>query len=147
MENHPKCIHLPFHKLVVPRVLGVGLDGGKHLIQRTHGYAVAEFAVVIPAILFVVAIVISLFGITTTQLQLESAAVMGARILGRGDPLPDSYQNSLPIGTHVTAIPEGEVVEVVLTTTRNIRLPSISYSFTLTAKARARLEPVFDEFG
>jgi Flp pilus assembly protein TadG len=131
----------------VPRVLSVGLDGGKPLIQRTHGYAVAEFAVVIPAILFVVAIVISLFGITTTQLQLESAAVMGARILGRGDPLPDSYRNSLPIGTHVTAIPEGEVVEVVLTTTRNIGLPSIFYSFTLTAKARARLEPVFDEFG
>ena len=131
----------------MPRVLSVDLDGGKPLIQRTHGYAVAEFAVVIPAILFVVAIVISLFGITTTQLQLESAAVMGARILGRGDPLPDSYRNSLPIGTHVTAIPEGEVVEVVLTTTRNIGLPSISYSFTLTAKARARLEPVFDEFG
>ncbi len=128
-------------------MLSVGLDGGKPLIQRTHGYAVAEFAVVIPAILFVVAIVISLFGITTTQLQLESAAVMGARILGRGDPLPDSYRNSLPIGTHVTAIPEGEVVEVVLTTTRNIGLPSISYSFTLMAKARARLEPVFDEFG
>ena len=131
----------------MPRVLSVGLDGGKPLIQRTHGYAVAEFAVVMPAILFVVAIVISLFGITTTQLQLESAAVMGARILGRGDPLPDSYRNSLPIGTHVTAIPEGEVVEVVLTTTRNIGLPSISYSFTLTAKARSRLEPVFDEFG
>ena len=128
-------------------MLSVGLDGGKPLIQRTHGYAVAEFAVVMPAILFVVAIVISLLGITTTQLQLESAAVMGARIVGRGDPLPDSYRNSLPLGTQILAIPEGEVVELVLTTTRNIGLPSISYSFTLTAKARARLEPVFDEFG
>jgi len=128
-------------------VLGVGLDGGKPLIQRTHGYAVAEFAVVLPAILFVVAIVISLLGITTTQLQLESGAVMGARIIGRGDPLPDSYRNSLPFGTQILAIPEGEVVELVLTTTRNIGLPYISYSFILTAKARARLEPVFDEFG
>ena len=131
----------------MPRVLSVGLDGGKPLIQRTHGYAVAEFAVVMPAILFVVAIVISIFGITTTQLQLESAAVMGARIIGRGDPLPDSYQNSLPFGTQILAIPEGEVVELVLSTTRNIGLPSISYSFKLTAKARALLEPVFDEFG
>jgi len=131
----------------VPRVPGVGLDGGKPLIQRTHGYAVAEFAIVLPAILFVVAIVISLLGITTTQLQLESGAVMGARIIGRGDPLPDSYRNSLPFGTQILAIPEGEVVELVLTTTRNIGLPYIFYSFTMTAKARARLEPVFDEFG
>lgn len=131
----------------MPRVLSVGLAGVKPLIQRTHGYAVAEFAVVMPAILFVVAIVISLLGLTTTQLQLESAAAMGARIIGRGDPLPDSYRNSLPFGTQILATPEGEVVEVVLTTTRNIGLPLISYSFTLTAKARARLEPVFEEFG
>lgn len=131
----------------MPRVLSVGLDGGKPLIQRTHGYAVAEFAVVLPAILFVVAIVLSLLGITTTQLQLESSAVMGARIIGRGDPLPDSYRNSLPFGTQILAIPEGEIVEVVLTTTRDIGFSFISYSFTLTAKARARLEPVFEEFG
>jgi hypothetical protein len=147
LENHPKFLHLSFHKLVVPRVLSVGLDGGKPLIQRTHGYAVAEFAIVLPAVLFVVAIVISLFGITTTQLQLESGAVMGARIIGRGDPLPNSYRNSLPFGTQILAVPEGEVVEVVLTTTRDIGFPFISYSFTLTAKARARLEPVFEEFG
>jgi len=72
---------------------------------------------------------------------------MGARIIGRGDPLPDSYRNSLPFGTQILAIPEGEVVEVILTTTRDIGFPFISYSFTLTAKARARLEPVFEEFG
>jgi len=131
----------------VPRVLSVGLDGGKPLIQRTHGYAVAEFAIVLPAVLFVVAIVISLFGITTTQLQLESGAVMGARIIGRGDPLPNSYRNSLPFGTQILAVPEGDVVEVVLTTTRDIGFPFISYTFTLTAKARARLEPLFEEFG
>lgn len=131
----------------MPRVLSVGLDGGKPLIQRTHGYAVAEFAIVLPAVLFVVAIVISLFGITTTQLQLESGAVMGARIIGRGDPLPNSYRNSLPFGTQILAVPEGDVVEVVLTTTRDIGFPFISYTFTLTAKARARLEPLFEEFG
>lgn len=131
----------------MPRVLSVGLAGVKPLIQRTHGYAVAEFAVVLPAILFVVAIVISLLGLTTTQLQLESGAAMGARIIGRGDPLPDWYRNSLPFGTQILATPEGEVVEVVLTTTRNIGLPFISHPLTLTAKARARLEPVFEEFG
>ena len=131
----------------MPRVSSVGLDGGKYLIQRTHGYAVAEFAIVLPAILFVVAVIFTFLGITATQLQLESSAAMAARIIGRGDPLPDSYRNSLPIGTQIVSRPDGEVVEVTLTTNRNIGLPYLAYSFTLTAKARAHLEPVFEEFG
>jgi hypothetical protein len=125
----------------------VGLDVGKHLIQRTHGYAVAEFAIVLPAILYIVAITLTLMGITATQIQLESSAAMGARIIGRGDPLPDSYRNSLPLGTQILSIPNGEVVEVILTTSQKIGLPYLSYSLTLTAKASARLEPVFEEFG
>jgi Flp pilus assembly protein TadG len=128
-------------------MLSVGLGASRHLIQRTHGYAVAEFAVVLPAILFVVAIVFVLMGITTTQIQLESSAAMAARIIGRGDPLPDSYRNSLPVGTQIFTKPDGDVVEVILTTTRNIGLPFLPHFFTLTATARARLEPVFEEFG
>ena len=88
----------------------VGLGAGRQLVQRTHGYAVAEFAIVLPAILFVAAIVFSLIGITATQIQLESSAAMAARIIGRGDPLPDSYRNSLPVGTQIFARPDGDVV-------------------------------------
>ena len=125
----------------------VGLGAGRQLVQRTHGYAVAEFAIVLPAILFIASIIFTLIGITTTQIQLESSAVMAARIIGRGDPLPDSYRNSLPVGTEIFAKPDGDVVEVILMTTRKIGLPFLSHTFTLTAKARARLEPVFEEFG
>lgn len=125
----------------------VGLAAGRQLIQRTHGYAVAEFAIVLPAILFVAAIVFALIGITTTQIQLESSAAIAARIIGRGDPLPDSYRNSLPMGTQIFANPDGDVVEVILITTRSIGLPPLSHNFTLTATAWARLEPVFEEFG
>lgn len=125
----------------------VGLGVGRQLVQRTHGYAVAEFAIVLPAILFVAAIVFALIGITTTQIQLESSAAMAARIIGRGDPLPDSYRNSLPVGTQIFSRPDGDVVEVILTTTRSIGLPLLSHNFTLTATAWARLEPVFEEFG
>ena len=125
----------------------VGLGVGRQLVQRTHGYAVAEFAIVLPAILFVAAIIFALMGITFAQIQLESGAAMAARIIGRGDPLPDSYRNSLPVGTEIFARPDGEVVEVILTTTRNIGLPFLSHTFTLTAKAQVRLEPVFEEFG
>ena len=129
--------------------LRVGLDEGIHLVQRSHGYAIAEFALVIPALLIVVAMSVSLVGLTVTQIQLESAAALGARIVGRGDPIPDSFRNSLPDGTEIIIEPdvEAEVVNFTLETTKNIGLILVPYQIDLTANARARLEPVFEEFG
>ena len=126
---------------------GVGLDEGKHLVQRTNGYAIAELAMAIPALLIIVAMSISLIGLTATQIQLESAAALGARIVGRGDPIPDSFRNSLPEGTEIIVKPELEIVEFTLKSTRNIGLKVFPYQVLLTANARARLEPVFEEFG
>jgi hypothetical protein len=125
----------------------VGLDESKHLVQRTHGYAIAEFAMAIPALLIVVAMSISLISLTVTQIKLESAAALGARIVGRGDPIPDSFRNSLPEGTEIIVKPEIEVVEVTLRTTRNFGLAFFPYELELSASARVRLEPVFEEFG
>jgi hypothetical protein len=126
---------------------GVGLGERKHLVQRTHGYAIAEFAMAIPALLIVVAMSISLISLTVTQIKLESAAALGARIIGRGDPIPDSFRNSLPEGTEIIVKPEIEVVEVTLRTSKKFGLATFPYELELTASARARLEPVFEEFG
>jgi len=126
---------------------GVGLGERKHLVQRTHGYAIAEFAMAIPALLIVVAMSISLISLTVTQIKLESAAALGARIIGRGDPIPDSFRNSLPEGTEIIVKPEVEVVEVILRTTKTFGLAFFPYELELSASARARLEPVFEEFG
>jgi Flp pilus assembly protein TadG len=129
--------------------LGAGLDEGKHLVQRNHGYAIAEFAMAIPALLIIVAMSVSLVGLTVTQIQLESSAALGARIIGRGDPIPDSYRNSLPEGTEIVIEPdaEAEVVQFTLKTTKNIGVMLFQYRIELMASARARLEPVFEEFG
>jgi hypothetical protein len=127
----------------------VGLDEGKHLVQRSHGYAIAEFAMAIPALLIIVAMSVSLVGLTVTQIQLESSAALGARIIGRGDPIPDSFRNSLPAGTEIVIEPEleAEVVQFTLKTRKNIGLILLPYRIDLTATAHARLEPVFEEFG
>ena len=125
----------------------VGLDEGKHLVQRTHGYAIAEFALAIPALLIIVSMAVSLVGLTVTQIQLESSAALGARIIGRGDPIPDSFRNSLPEGTEITVESDVEVVKFTLKTSRNAGLMLLPYRIELTANARARLEPVFEEFG
>lgn len=127
----------------------VGLDEGKHLVQRSHGYAIAELAMAIPALLIIVAMSVSLVGLTVTQIQLESSAALGARIIGRGDPIPDSFRNSLPTGTEIIIEPEleAEVVQFTLKTSKNIGLMLLPYRIDLSATARARLEPVFEEFG
>jgi hypothetical protein len=127
----------------------VGLDEGKHLVQRSHGYAIAELAMAIPALLVIVAMSVSLVGLTVTRIQLESSAALGARIIGRGDPIPDSFRNSLPAGTEIIIEPEleAEVVQFTLKTSKNIGLMLLPYRIDITATARARLEPVFEEFG
>lgn len=127
----------------------VGLDEGKHLVQRSHGYAIAELAMAIPALLIIISMSVSLIGLTVTQLQLESSAALGARIIGRGDPIPDSFRNSLPAGTEIIIETEleAEVVQFTLKTTKNIGLMLLPYQIDLTASARVRLEPVFEEFG
>ena len=127
----------------------VGLDEGKHLVQRSHGYAIAELAMAIPALLIIISMSVSLIGLTVTQLQLESSAALGARIIGRGDPIPDSFRNSLPAGTEIIIETEleAEVVQFTLKTTKNIGLMLLPYRIDLIASARARLEPVFEEFG
>jgi uncharacterized protein with PhoU and TrkA domain len=95
----------------------------------------------------VVAMSISLIGLTVTQIKLESAAALGARIVGRGDPIPDSFRNALPEGTEIIVNPQNEVVEFTLKTSRNFDLAILTYPVELTASALARLEPVFEEFG
>ena len=127
----------------------VGLDEGKHLVQRSLGYAIAELAMAIPALLIIISMSVSLIGLTVTQLQLESSAALGARIIGRGDPIPDSFRNSLPAGTEIIIETEleAEVVQFTLKTTKNIGLMLLPYRIDLIASARARLEPVFEEFG
>lgn len=128
---------------------GVGLDEGKHLVQRSHGYAIAEFAMAIPALLVVVSMAVSLIGVTVTQIKLESSAALGARIIGRGDPIPDSFRNALPKETEIIieSDVEAEVVQFTLKTNRNVGLMLFPYQIDLSASARARLEPVFEEFG
>ena len=147
MEDRAAGFQISFLRLNMCSEQGVGLDEGKYLVQRTHGFAVAEFAMTIPALLIIVAMSVSLIGVTVTQIQLESAAALGARIIGRGDPFPDSFRNSLPEGTEVIVKPDVDVVEVTLKTVRKFSGGFLPFRIDLTASARARLEPKFDEFG
>lgn len=127
-----------------------GCEPGPFRKARNHtesGYAVAEFAVTLPALILVAALATSVIGLTTTQMKLETAAGLGARIVGRGDPIPDSYKNGLPPNTEIEVVPVGDLVEFHLRTEKQIGIKPFIRTISLTAVATSRLEPVFDEFG
>lgn len=111
------------------------------------GYAVAEFAITLPALLLIASLITSVIGLATTQLKLESAAGAGARIVGRGDPIPDSFKAGLPSQTRIEVVPDGDFVEFHLVTEKQIGIRPLVHQFALHAVATARLEPVFNEFG
>jgi hypothetical protein len=132
----------------VVRVKGCGLRPSfKARNQFDEGFAVAEFAVTIPALLFVAAIMTSTIGLAITQLKLETSAGAGARIVGRGDPLPDSFKAGLPSNTKIEVLPSGDLVQLHLISQREVGFQPFSHAVELHASAFARLEPVFDEFG
>jgi hypothetical protein len=126
---------------------GVGLVASKHLVQRAQGFAVAEFAIVLPAVVFVAAMALVVFSIATTQIQLESAAAHAARIVGRGDALPDSYRNALPENTSVIVTSLGDTIEVTLRTDYTLGPIWLDRDIELEASARARLELAIEDFG
>lgn len=115
--------------------------------QSESGYAVAEFAVTVSALVLIASLVTSIIGLAATQLRLEAAAGVGARIVGRGDPIPDSFKAGLPENTRIEKIQDGDLVHFQLLSEQHIGFGKLSRSVALRATAVARLEPVFDEFG
>jgi len=115
-------------------------------LTNQAGYAVVEFALTIPALVLCGFLVTALLGLASTQLVLESNAALGARIVGRGDPLPDSYLSSLPKETKVIVTPNGDLVSVELQSNQAFGKSPFVHEVTLKASSTARLEQNFSEF-
>jgi hypothetical protein len=115
-------------------------------LSKQAGYAVVEFALTLPAIVLCGFTITALIGLASTQLVLESSAALGARIVGRGDPLPDSYLTRLPSETKVIITPQGDLVSVELQTNQTFGKSPFAHEVTLKAMSTARLEPSFNEF-
>lgn len=114
-------------------------------LVNQSGYAVVEFAMTLPAIVLCGFLITALIGLASNQLVLESSAALGARIVGRGDPLPDSYLSGLPRATKVKVSPTGDLVIVELQTNRTFGKSPFVHEVTLKATSVARLEPSIND--
>ncbi|WP_394289485.1 TadE family type IV pilus minor pilin [Microbacterium sp.] len=93
------------------------------MIRDERGSATAEFAVVVPAVVVVLALAISALGVGGRQVRLEQGAAQAARLAARGDSV-ESVERALDIeGLHTARSRSGDLVCVRLTAPAGAVLP------------------------
>jgi hypothetical protein len=100
----------------VARAVGLGCRGALATPNRRQaGTVTAEFAIVLPAVLFVVAVAVGALGLAADAIRLADAAGVAARAEGRGDhALAVSAVANLVPGAAVS-VTHGDLVCVRLT--------------------------------
>jgi hypothetical protein len=108
----------------------------------SHGAVTAEFAVTLPAVLLLLAILLAGAAAGITQLRIEEAARAGARALARGEGTStvEGIARRLAGGTATAAVSaQGEWLDVTVSARVGGPFGSV-IPWTLTAKASARTE-------
>lgn len=95
-----------------------------------RGSATAEFAVALPAVVFVLALCLSGIAVAGQQLQLQDAAALAARALGRGGD-PHALVARLVPGAAVAPSADGDLACVRVT------VPARGLPLTLSARSCA----------
>jgi len=110
------------------------------LCTAMDGFAVVEFAIVLPVIVFVGYLSMWLLGLGVLELQLHNDAQTAVRFLARGDTVPESVTLAAHPSRSIKVQLENEMVGVDLSETRKV--PLILREVTLHAQATARSELV-----
>ncbi|MCO4276712.1 pilus assembly protein [Pseudarthrobacter sp. HLT3-5] len=109
---------------------------------NAHGAVTAEFAVALPAVLLLLALLLAGASAGVTQLRLEEAARAGARALARGED-PAAVQGIVTTlaGTSATASVAAEGEWLSVTVADGVGGPlGATVPWTLTARATTRSE-------
>jgi Flp pilus assembly protein TadG len=123
------------------RVAGYGVRG-RPRPGSARGAVTAEFAVALPAVLLLLALLLAGAAAGATQLRLEEAALAGARALARGEsPAAAEAIVSRLAGASATAAIAADGEWVSVTVADRVAGPLVStVPWTLTAKASSRSE-------
>jgi Flp pilus assembly protein TadG len=91
------------------------LPGGEHGMVGMVGMVTAEFAVVLPAVVLVLALSLGALGLALDQVRCVDAARAGARALSRGDSVGAVTmvaRRAAPSGAVVSITASGDLVQV-----------------------------------
>lgn len=110
--------------------------------SRDDGYATAEAAVALPALLVVLALAVGVVVSVGAQLRCVDAARVAARVAARGDTdtvASQAGQRTAPDGARIRIVHRGDQVEVeVSAEVRLFRLPPVQVQGRAVAEAEGR---------
>lgn len=105
-----------------------------------HGYATAEFAVLMPAVVLVGAVLLWVFSLVISQFQIQSASYAIARNLARGQQINILGMNKLPSSYQVQKVFEDGLVTVKVTVHKPLMNQHLPLGVELSAISSAQLE-------
>ena len=105
----------------------------KDLSSSENGYAVAEFAVTIPILVSVVSICFWVIGISINKFQIENYANQAARIIARGETIPEDYLFGAPRGMILNVEEKGSRIKVE--TRLVVKIPILGKEIELASEA------------
>lgn len=106
--------------------------------QNDDGYAVAEFAITLPALISVFAICLWSIGFGITKFQLESYTHSVARTLARGEQVSETAKENAPEKLQVNVSQNNGRIQVTTSVLKT--LPILKKEIKLTSYAEAMSE-------
>jgi hypothetical protein len=111
------------------------LQGLRRFLFAQQGYAIAELAIVLPALIVFASGLLSVLGLGAEQIALNAHCAEITRIIARGDEIPSEITSELNLDLEVQH--ENGLVIVELTKSKEYSMLGIKNVIKLNAKASA----------
>ena len=105
-----------------------------------HGFATAEFAIVLPAVVFVLAFIMWVLSLFITQLQIQSASYSIARNIARGEIGINDTQSQFPAEYKIQKIVANNFVTVKVDVQKSLLNQRVPWAVELSAVAVSEME-------
>ncbi len=108
--------------------------------RKSQGYAIAELAVVLPAIVMVAFIGLWGMSVGATNIKLRDMTMTIARSAARGDAVSDQIDSAHKQGIDIHMTTDSELVHVDAMKTVSLRIPIFNRAIDVSASSTALLE-------
>jgi len=106
--------------------------------RRDDGYAIAEFAITIPILISLIAMSISVIGLSLKKFEMENYANNLVRTLARGENVSEEFVEAAPQGMKINVINSQEHIRVE--TLYISQIPIINRKIEIAAVAEGVME-------
>ena len=103
--------------------------------KSDNGYAVAEFAITVPALVAISSICFWVVGVSVNKFQIDNYANQAARTIARGETLSDEFLASGPKGMAITLNENENKIRVDVQLIKTIPLLNRTIELSSTAES------------